>query len=204
MSSKENEAPLHPDGGPADEILVSRAREGDTGAFDMLVLRYQRRIYALAYNMTSHHQDADDIVQETFTKAYVSLRRFHGRSSFYTWLYAIASNLSLNLLRRRKRRQSTSLDQLDEDGFANDPAFVDTSLAADTNRKVRMREIQEKLNEALLTLSDDHRAVVVMHDIEGVPHTEIARILGVSEGTVRSRLFYARRLLQSMLADYLN
>lgn len=204
MSSHEKEKPLHPDGEPADEELVARAREGDTGAFDLLVRRYQRRIYALAYHMTSHHQDADDVVQETFTKAYRSLRRFHGRSSFYTWLYAIASNLSLNLLRRRKRRQSTSLDQLDEDGFANDPAFVDTTLAADTPRQVRMREIQEKLNEALLTLSDDHRAVVVMHDIEGVPHTEIARILAVSEGTVRSRLFYARRLLQSMLADYLN
>lgn len=194
----------HADGGPPDEILVARSREGDTAAFDQIVRRYQRRIYALAYNMTSHHQDADDVVQETFAKAYRSLRRFHGRSSFYTWLYAIASNISLNLLRRRKRRQSGSLDQLDEDGFTNDPAFVDSSLAADTPRQVRMREIQEKLNEALQKLSDDHRAVVVMHDIEEIPHSEIARILGISEGTVRSRLFYARRLLQGMLADYLN
>lgn len=204
MSSKDKELPPHPDGGPADEELVNRARNGDTGAFDVLVRRYQRRIYALAYHMTSHHQDADDVVQETFTKAFRSLRRFHGRSSFYTWLYAIASNLSLNLLRRRKRRPTSSLDQLDEEGFSSDPAFVDTTLAADTPRLVRMREIQEKLNEALLTLSDDHRAVVVMHDIEGIPHTEIARILTISEGTVRSRLFYARRLLQGMLADYLH
>lgn len=96
-----------------------------------------------------------------------------------------------------------SLDSLDEDGFANDPAFVDHGLAADTPRQVRMREIQQKLNESMQLLSDDHRIVVTMHDIEGIPHADIARMLGVSEGTVRSRLFYARRLLQSMLADFL-
>ena len=196
--------PPKPAGDKPDDILVASAREGDTAAFDELVRRYQRRIYALAYNMTSNHQDADDIVQETFAKANRSLRRFHGRSSFYTWLYAIASNHALNLLRRRKRRPTSSLDQLDEESFASDPAFIDTSLEADTPRQVRMREIQEKLNEALQKLSEEHRAIVVMHDIEGVPHADIARILGISQGTVRSRLFYARRLLQSMLADYLN
>jgi len=188
---------------PSDDDLVARSRHGDTAAFDQLVVRYQRRIYSLAYNMTSSREDADDIVQETFTKAYRSLRRFHGRSSFYTWIYAIASNLALNLLRKRKRRPTSSLDALDEEGFANDPAFVDTGLAGDTPRQVRMRELQERLNEALQELSEDHRAVVALHDIGGVPHTEIARILGVSEGTVRSRLFYARRILQGLLSDYL-
>ena len=191
-----------PDDQP-DSVLVARAKDGDTYAFDALVQRYQRRIYALAYHMTSSHEDADDIVQDTFTKAYRSLRRFQGKSSFYTWIYAIASNLALNLLRRRKRRPMNSLDSLDEDGFANDPAFVDHGLSADTPRQVRMREIQQKLNESMQLLSDDHRIVVTMHDIEGIPHADIARMLGVSEGTVRSRLFYARRLLQSMLADFL-
>ena len=148
--------PPKPTGDKPDDILVASAREGDTAAFDELVRRYQRRIYALAYNMTSNHQDADDIVQETFAKAYRSLRRFHGRSSFYTWLYAIASNHALNLLRRRKRRPTSSLDQLDEESFASDPAFIDTSLEADTPRQVRMREIQEKLNEALQKLSEEH------------------------------------------------
>lgn len=192
------------DGMPPDEELVPRARAGDTRAFDDLVRRYQRRIYALAYNMTSNREDADDIAQETFSKAYRSLKRFHGRSSFYTWLYAIASNLSLNLLRKRKRRPQASLDALDEEGFTNDPAFADDGILADIPRRVRAREIQQKLNDCLLMLSEDHRAVVTMHDIEGVPHGDIARILGVSEGTVRSRLFYARRLLQGMLAEYLD
>lgn len=204
MCAADADPPKMPSGDKPDDALVANAREGDTAAFDELVRRYQRRIYALAYNMTSNHQDADDIVQETFSKAYRSLRRFHGRSSFYTWLYAIASNLALNLLRRRKRRPTSSLDQLDEESFSTDPAFVDASLAADTPRQVRMHEIQEKLNEALQKLSEEHRAIVVMHDIEGVPHADIARILGISQGTVRSRLFYARRLLQSMLADFLH
>ncbi len=198
----ERSAPADPPE-PSDDDLVARSRHGDTAAFDQLVVRYQRRIYSLAYNMTSSREDADDIVQEAFTKAYRSLRRFHGRSSFYTWIYAIASNLALNLLRKRKRRPTASLDELDEEGFANDPAFVDTSIAGDTPRQVRMRELQERLNEALQELSEDHRAVVALHDIGGVPHTEIARILGVSEGTVRSRLFYARRILQGLLSDYL-
>ena len=188
---------------PTDDHLVEQARRGDTGAFDRLIVRYQRRVYSVCYNMTSSHEDADDLVQETFTKAYRSLHRFHGRSTFYTWLYAIASNLALNVLRKRKRRPTSSLDALDEEGFANDPAFIDHGITGDTPRRVRMREIQEKLNEALGELSEDHRAVIVLHDIEGVPHTEIARILGVSEGTVRSRLFYARRLLQGLLSDYL-
>jgi RNA polymerase sigma factor (sigma-70 family) len=186
-----------------DDQLVAHARQGDTAAFDALVLRYQRRIYSLAYNMTSSHEDADDLVQETFAKAYRSLKRFHGRSSFYTWIYSIASNLGLNHLRKRKRRQNTSLDALDEEGFQNDPAFIDTGIDADTPRRVRMNEIQIKLNEALAKLSDDHRAVVTLHEIEGVPHADISRILGISEGTVRSRLFYARKILQGLLAEFL-
>jgi RNA polymerase sigma-70 factor (ECF subfamily) len=191
------------DGMPPDDELVSRARGGDTRAFDDLVRRYQRRIYALVYHMPSNREDADDLVQETFSKAYRSLRRFHGRSSFYTWIYSIASNLALNLLRKRKRRPTMSLDALDEEGFGNDPAFVDSGILGDTPRRVRMNEIQKKLNDCLQKLSDDHRAVVTMHDIEGMPHADIAKILGVSEGTVRSRLFYARRLLQSMMAEFL-
>ncbi len=187
----------------SDESLVEAAKEGRTRAFDELFLRYQRRIYSVIYHMTSNHEDADDLLLETFAKAYRSLKRFQGRSRFYTWIYAIAVNLTLNFLRKRKRRTNLSLDELDPEGLENHPLLEDTSLVGDTLRRLHTYEIQEKLNKAFQMLSEDHRAVAIMHDVEAMPHAEIASILGVSEGTVRSRLFYARRQLQGILGDIL-
>lgn len=185
-----------------DATLVQRAREGDTSAFDELVVRHSRRIYGLIYNMTSHHEDTNDLMQEVFTRAFRSLKRFQGRSKFSTWLYSVAVNLTLNFLKKRKRRTMMSLDDIDN-GIVNNEVFIDLSNRANPIQQMEIHEIQKRLNTALQSLSEDHRAVVTMFDIQQLPHAEISRILGVSEGTVRSRLFYAHRHLQSLLGDLL-
>ncbi|MDP0491349.1 MAG: sigma-70 family RNA polymerase sigma factor [Verrucomicrobiota bacterium JB023] len=185
-----------------DRILVERARGGDTRAFDELIVKYSPKLYGLIYNMTSNKEDTHDVLQDVFAKAYRSLNKFKGNSSFYTWIYAIATNMTLNFLKKRKRRVAQSLDEVDS-GIQNDPAFVDVSNVANPRQQSDVHTLQEKLNEAMMRLSDDHRAVVTMFDIQGLPHAEISRVLGVSEGTVRSRLFYAHRLLQGYLQEFL-
>ncbi len=190
------------DGGPPDAELVDRSRRGDTAAYELLMRRYQSRVHGMVYNMTSHKQDAEDIVQTVFVKAYRALGSFGGRASFSTWLYRIAMNTALNHLQRRKRRQGEmSLDDLDE-GAERDRAYVELVARESPVRDVSLTELQMKLNAALQTLSEEHRSVVVMHDIQGLPHDEIAKALGVDTGTVRSRLFYARQLLQAELAEF--
>jgi len=184
-----------------DRELVARAQQQDVAAYDELVRRYYKKIYALLYNMTSNKEDAEDLIQEVFVKAYSALKRFKGDSSFYTWVYRIAVNRAINYVKRRNKRAGISLDNVDS-GIERDKAYVELSAKESPFRDATLSELQEKLNNALLKLSDKHRAVVVMHDIEGVPHEEIAQLLGVSSGTVRSRLFYARQILQSELADY--
>ena len=191
------EAPLD----PPDTVLVSRAREGDYASYEELIRRYQRKIYALVYNMTSNKEDAEDLVQDVFVKAYTSLKSFKGDSSFYTWTYRIAVNRTINFLKKRKRNPALSLDDLDQ-AVERDPAYVELQARESPVREVGLAELQKRLNEALQKLSEKHRAVVVLHDIQGVPHEEIARMLGSSEGTIRSRLFYARQLLQKELAEF--
>ena len=186
----------------ADGVLVARAREGETAAFDQLVVKYSPRLYGMIYHMTSNKEDANDLMQDVFAKAYRSLSRFRGKSSFYTWIYAIGTNMTLNFLKKRKRRAAWSLDDLDS-GIQNDDAMVDIAHAANPRHQSDVNELQKKLNEAMQSLSDDHRAVVTMFDIQGIPHAEISKILKVSEGTVRSRLFYAHKQLQGHLEEFI-
>jgi RNA polymerase sigma-70 factor (ECF subfamily) len=198
MSSEStNESPTD-----ADEVLVSRAQSGDTLAFDQLVVRYSPRLYGMIYHMTSNKEDANDLTQDVFAKAYRSLKRFRGRSSFYTWIYAIGTNMTLNFLKKRNRRAAWSLDNLDS-GIQNDEAMVDLAHAANPRHQSDLNELQKKLNEAMQSLSNVHRAVVTMFDIQGIPHAEISKILKISEGTVRSRLFYAHRQLQGHLEEFI-
>ncbi|MDA0766747.1 MAG: sigma-70 family RNA polymerase sigma factor [Verrucomicrobia bacterium] len=184
-----------------DYEFVQRAQDGDTRAFDELVIKYSRKLYGLVYNMTSNKEDTHDLLQDIFAKAYRSLRHFRGKSTFYTWIYSIAVNMSLNFLKKRKRRSGMSLDDVDT-GIQNDPAFVDQGHRANPRHQSNIHELQKKLNEALQALSDDHRAVVTMFDIQGMPHAEISKVLGVSEGTVRSRLYYAHQQLQGHLQEF--
>lgn len=187
---------------PDDMALLREAQAGRLEAYDELVRRYQGKIYGLVYNMTSHREDTLDLVQDIFVKAYNSLPGFRGQSSFYTWLYRIAVNQTINFLKKRGRHNALSLNDLDS-AVERDPAYVELSAKDSPVRDTNLGELQEKMNKALQTLSEKHRAVVVMHDLQGMSHEEIARTLGCSQGTVRSRLFYARQLLQNELTEFI-
>ncbi len=184
-----------------DAELVARAQAGDPAAFDALVVKYSPRLYGLVYNMTSNHEDTNDLLQDVFAKAYRSIAGFRGKSSFYTWIHSIAVNMSINFLKKRGRRYHMSLDDT-ESGVQNNKEFIELTTGSDPVREADLAELQRRLNEAMMKLSHDHRAVVTMFDIQGMPHAEIAKILGISEGTVRSRLFYAHRQLQNFLEEF--
>jgi RNA polymerase sigma-70 factor (ECF subfamily) len=182
--------------------LVKRAQKGDLGAYDQLVRRYQERIYATVYHMTSNHEDANDLAQEAFIKAYSALKSFKGGSSFYTWLYRIAVNKTINFLKQRKNKYHLSLNDIDMNA-ENHPDLVALTSDKTPFREANLTELQKKLNEALMKLSEPHRMVVVLHDVQGQSHDEIAEIMGCNIGTVRSRLFYARQQLQGHLVEYI-
>src|ERR1039457_1467159 len=194
---------LPPDPAPVEEMdLVKRARKGDLAAYDDLVRRYQERIYATVYHMTSNHEDANDLAQEAFIKAFHALKSFKGVSSFYTWVYRIAVNKTINFLKQRKNRSQMSLDDLDFNA-EHDPDLVALISDKTPRREVALAELQEKLNAAMQKLSEPHRLAVTLHDVQGLSHEEIAKIMECNVGTVRSRLFYARQQLQAILSDYL-
>jgi RNA polymerase sigma-70 factor, ECF subfamily len=185
-----------------DEQLVDQVLGGTVSAYDWLVLRYKERLYGVLYNMTSNHEDTNDLLMETFDKAYRSLSTFQKNSSFYTWIYRIGVNRALNHLNKRKKSRNTfSLNDIEMDDQL-ERQFADVSVMGG-DRAVEMSELQKKLNESLQKLSDEHRAVVVLFDIDGQSHADIAKIMDCSEGTVRSRLHYAHQKLQKMLENYL-
>ena len=185
-----------------DTELVALAQKGSTNSFNKLIDKYHSRIYSLTYQMTSNREDAEDLTQEIFIKAFEALPRFKGRSSFYTWLYRIGINKTINYRKKRNRNRPLSIDALDQD-ITYDEVYAELDSKDSPLRHIGLNELQVKLNEAMQKLSLKHRTVVVMHDIEGIPHDEIAKIVGVSVGTIRSRLFYARRQLQADLGEYI-
>ena len=182
--------------------LIRGARQGDLAAYDELVRRYQERLYSTIYHMTSNHEDAHDLAQEAFIKAYRSLSSFKGDSSFFTWVYRIAVNKTLNFLKYRKRRSHMSLNDL-EFNAENDPVLVSLISENTPRRDLHLGELQQALNAAMQKLSHIHRLVVTMHDVQGLSHQEIGMILDCNIGTVRSRLFYARQQLQAHLSAYM-
>ncbi len=185
-----------------EQKLVKRARTGDLEAYDELVGRYQERIYATVYQMTANHEDANDLAQETFIKAFQALQSFKGDSSFFTWVYRIAVNKTINFLKQRKNKTHMSLNDLDFNA-EHDADLVALISEKTPRREVNLIELQEKLNAAMQKLSEVHRLVVSLHDVQGLSHEEISKIMGCNTGTVRSRLFYARQQLQAYLSDYL-
>jgi RNA polymerase sigma factor (sigma-70 family) len=186
----------------SDTSLVRRAQQGDLGAYDELIRRHQDRLYSTLYHMTSNHEDANDLAQETFIKAYQAIKSIKGGSSFYTWLYRIGVNKTINFLKQRKNRTHMSLNDLDFNA-EHDPDLVALISDNTPRRAASLSELQDKLNAAMQKLSEPHRLVVTLHDVQGLAHEEIAKIMDCNIGTVRSRLFYARQQLQASLADYL-
>jgi RNA polymerase sigma-70 factor (ECF subfamily) len=187
----------------ADRILVARVQAGEVERFDQLVGKYRERIWAVIYHMTSNREDAADLTQDAFIKAFQSINRFQGQSSFFTWLYRIAVNGTLNHLQKNKLRRFFSLEKIrDDEPVANLlDQLADPGDASD--RRACLSELQQKLNEAMQKLSTKHRTVVTLFEIDGLSHEEIAESTGTSVGTVRSRLHYAKQLMQSDLKEYL-
>jgi len=170
-----------------DLELTRRSQAGDTEAFGELVSKYSTKIFTMVYCILGNENDAWDLAQEGFLKAWRSIHRFEARSSFYTWLYSITMNLTIDSLRRKGRRQEVELD----DAM---PSFLPGPRV-----NCERAEIREQVNAALAQLSPEHRAVVVLKEIEDMQYREIAEVLNVSMGTVMSRLFYGRKRLQSIL-----
>lgn len=187
-----------------DEELIRRTLDGQTRAFDELVRRHSRKLNAMLIAMLNNEADAYDVAQTSFLKAFHSLRYFKGQSSFYTWLYSIALNQARNFLRKRKRERdnSYSLDN-DENGdpLEKNADLSDTNRAADPVRQANIAELRKKLHRAISQLSPAHQEVINLCDIQGLSYPEISKIINISEGTLRSRLHYARRQLQGLLAE---
>jgi RNA polymerase sigma-70 factor (ECF subfamily) len=187
----------------SDVEIVRRVQEGDVAAFDQLVLKYRSRVYGVVYNLTSNREDAADLTQDAFIKSFQSINRFQGQSSFFTWLYRIAVNSTLTHLRKNRLRTFFSFESINAEDKV--PAEVIAALTDDTgaDQETFARELQEKLNEAMQKLSIKHRTVITLFEIDGLGHQEIAEIMNCSVGTVRSRLHYAKQLLQSELQPYI-
>ncbi len=182
-----------------EDRLLSLARQGEVAAFEALIEGYEERIYNLAFRMLGNAEDARDAAQETFLKAYSGLQRFRGDASFSTWIYRIARNVCLDVLRRRSKGRTYSLDEpIDlDDGQVSRQIPVDRPGPEDS---VMEREIRDGINLALAELPEHHRSVVVLRDIEGFTYEEIADILKIELGTVKSRLYRARSSLHDLLA----
>ncbi|MEX0326822.1 MAG: sigma-70 family RNA polymerase sigma factor [Puniceicoccaceae bacterium] len=186
-----------------DAAVVQRVQNGDVAAFDILVRKYRERLYGIIYNLTSNREDAADLTQEAFIKAFSSINRFKGKSAFFTWLYRIGVNTALSHMKRNRFRRFFSLEHIQEEG--SNAQVLETLAAKHKSEKgALLSELQEKLNEAMQKLSPKHRTVVVLFEIEGLSHQEIADIVGCSVGTVRSRLHYAKQQLQADLKHFID
>ena len=185
-----------------DLVIVRKIQAGDVDAFDSLILKYRERVYSVIYNLTSNREDASDLTQEAFIKAFQSIKRFKGQSSFFTWLYRIALNTSLTHLRKNKLRRFFSFEKMVEEDHTE--GFIENlRTESDSDKAALMTELQERLNDAFQKLSVKHRTVITLFEIDGLSHKEIADIVGTSIGTVRSRLHYAKQFLQGELKDYI-
>jgi RNA polymerase sigma-70 factor (ECF subfamily) len=187
--------------GPSDGELVERARKGDRDAFRQLVERYQRKIATLALGMLRNREDALDVVQETFTKAFQSLDRFKGDAGFYTWTYRIAVNLCIDHQRREAKMPLATLEPREGGERGADPVtlLVDGGEEGDPFQRTRDAEIARGLSAAIAELTPEHRAVILLREVDGLSYEEISRVLDCPKGTVMSRLHYARRQLQERL-----
>jgi RNA polymerase sigma-70 factor (ECF subfamily) len=194
--------PEHAVEADADWSLVQRVQTGEVKAFDLLINKYKERLFAIVYNLTSNREDASDLTQEAFIKAFRSIGYFKGQSSFFTWLYRIAVNAALTHLKRNRLRRFFSFETMDQE-VSQTEAMEVLAERLQTDKSLLAKELQEKLNEALQKLSLKHRTVVVLFEIEGLSHLEIAEVMNCSEGTVRSRLHYAKQQLQSSMQEYL-
>ena len=186
--------------------IVRRAQQGDRDAFRELVERYQRKVYSICYGMLKNNDDALDVSQEVFVKVFRYLEKFNHESSFYTWLYRITVNVCIDHIRKNSRVRKVEYD----DRISHDPGDVEggehilpSTLGLNPDKVYGRKELREKMLEALETLSEKHRTILILREVEGLSYEEMAEVLNISKGTVMSRLFHARRYFQDAIAEYL-
>jgi RNA polymerase sigma-70 factor (ECF subfamily) len=183
--------------------LVRRASAGEEEAFGELVMMYHERIYHAIYAVLGHREDAREIEQQTWVKAWRQLPRFRRQSGFYTWVYRIAVNTALDALRSRARRPEDPMPEVGPEALAMALAEHAPSRTPRPDRETQRVEFNELLDKALQQLSPEHRLVIMLREVEGLSYEDIAKAMGCRIGTVMSRIFYARRQLQKMLKDVL-
>ena len=183
-----------------DAQLIERCQSGDYTAFDELITLYRGKIYAMIFNMIRNDADAWDLSQDVFIKAWKALSKFEGRSAFYTWLYRIAHNVTYDWIRKKKIEGTGEFN--DEILNEADPGALTAPKAYDSpDQNIQRTELRDKIKMAINSLSDDHREVILLKEVEGLSYQEIAESIGSSIGTVMSRLYYARKKLQVTLKD---
>ena len=198
-------------GDPTDEVLVAATLDGDRNAYRNLVERHQDRLFRVAFEVVKNQHDAEDIVQESFVKAFLSLDKFKAEASFFTWLYRITFNMAVDFQRRSQRRGGQHFEYKEQLGvstgeqgadqsFAGGNGFAGESIEGPYDALLR-KQTGRKLNAAFAGLSDEHRAVITLREVDGLDYEEIAKALRIPRGTVMSRLFYARKMLQRALQD---
>jgi RNA polymerase sigma-70 factor (ECF subfamily) len=183
-----------------DKVLVQRAARGDEIAFSELVNRHYRRALRVAFGLLKDRADAEDVLQEAFARVHSRLKDFEGSSAFYTWLYRIVVNLSIDSMRKRRRERRADVDEETtreamRSGEELWPRYRDRDPSETTDRK----RLAKKLEKAFAGLPEIHQAVIVLRELEGFSYEEIAETLGIKKGTVMSRLFHARRGMQQNL-----
>ena len=186
-----------------ETLLIDELREGDMAALAILVEKYKRLVYRVAVQITKNHEDANDVMQDTFLKVYESIHSFRKDAAFETWLYRIVVNHATNLVKRRERRRESPLSGTSEMEIHPDLRRA-TDLANNPQLHLERKERQRWVTQAVNSLPLKQRTVVVLHEFEGLTHPEIASILNCSEGTVRSRLHYARHKLKNLLKPYVD
>jgi RNA polymerase sigma-70 factor (ECF subfamily) len=188
----------------ADDLtLVSQAKAGAADAFRALVVRYQRKVYALALGIVRDPDLAWDVAQEAFVRVHGHLGEFEAKSSFSTWLFRIATHVSIDAVRRERSSRKEDLDDVSEAHVAEaGEGILSTSLGNDPRENLLRRELAEKIEGALQTLPEKHRTILVLREVEGLSYEELAERLGIHKGTVMSRLFHARKKMQAALRRY--
>ena len=186
-----------------DLALVDAARAGDAGAFTALVVRYQRKVYAVALGIVKDPDQAWDVSQEAFVRVHGHLVEFKGESSFQTWVMRIASHLAIDSLRRERKNRRDQLEDVNEEliGEAGE-GILSTPLGNDPSANLLRRELAGRMQQALDGLPEINRTILVLREVEGLSYEELAERLGVQKGTVMSRLFHARKKMQAALAEY--